>query len=333
MKIVKLYPKENSKYHFGEYGLEDSSIVFHSDSLFSAILNNYAKLYGNIDDDIENIKISSLFLAYKVDEKNNIFFLPKPLPKLNFNESGQKEADKKKRKNIRKIEFISLSVLLNHNKRNVDFLEDLVIDEKFLITKEEKKEIKEKKFVFRINEEKVSIDRLKDFAMEEEGKGQLFNVEYIKLSENVYFYFLIDDSKLKKDSIKKLLAAIRLMQDEGIGGKKTSGAGFFEEVKIEDTNIFDKLNSNSSKVMSISLTIPQNQEEFNECEAYNIIERRGYIYNVTLPDKTTKRKKSVRMLSEGSIFSREIEGKTENVSPDKYNKVYRFGKFFGIPIQ
>jgi CRISPR-associated protein Csm4 len=159
----------------------------------------------------------------------------------------------------------------------------------------------------------------------------LFNVIYIKPSEGVYFYFLIDFDDNDGDFKKKLEAAIRLIRDEGIGGKKTSGAGLFESVKIDDATIFDSLNSNSSKFMSLSLTLPkEDKNEFEKCEAYHLIDRRGYVYH---PTQTTKRKKSMRMLSEGSIFSEKVEGDVVDVSPEKGYEVYRFGKFLGIPIK
>ena len=55
MEMIILKPKINSKFHFGEGSLEGSNYIFHSNSLFSAIANNYIKIYGE-DEDFEKIK-------------------------------------------------------------------------------------------------------------------------------------------------------------------------------------------------------------------------------------------------------------------------------------
>jgi len=327
MKLIKLKPKINGKYHFGESALEESLVIFHSDSLFSAIVNNYVKLYGDSKEDIEklkSIKISSLFPAYK-----DVLFIPKPFTKLIFKGEEQKKVDEKP-KQIKKVEFISLNALKNHNKGTLEFEDDLLIYKKFLITKEEKKD--------RINfdyfeEQKITIDRNKGITLEMEKKGQLFDVGYIKPSENIYFYFLIEDDVIDEDIRKKLYASIRLIQDEGLGGKRTTGAGLFESIEFcEHSDFEDYIKSNSDKkhFMSLSLTLPKDEEEFKKCDAYHLIERRGYIYH---PTQMTKRKKSIMMLSEGSIFSNKVEGKIVDVAPENNNyEVFKFGKFFGIPI-
>lgn len=329
MKLIKLKPESGAKYHFGESGLEKSSMVFHSDSLFSAIVNNYVKLYGDGKEDIEklkSIKISSVLPAC-----SDVFFIPKPFTRLNFNKEYDKRIEDNP-KEIKRIEFISLSALENHNQGTLEIEDDLVINKKFLITKKDKE--KDKKLISNeidlstFGEQKTMIDRNKGTVVE----GQLFEVGYIKPSEGMCFYFLLDDSELDKEMQKKLHAAIKLIQDEGLGGKTTTGAGLFKDIEFYDKSIFDHyISSNSDKknFMSLSLTLPCGNE-FRKCCAYQVIERKGYIYR---PTQKTKRKKSIRMLSEGSIFMQKIEGKVEDVSPDGGYKVYKFGKFLGIPIK
>ncbi len=151
MKIVKLIPSDNDKYHFGEGNLTDSSIIFHSHSLYSAIINNLIKLYGEKDfvekneknkmetvkdeknkeqtlnDSLRSIKLSSLLPAiYKLEEnstkpKDFIYFLPKPATKLGFDDETQKETEKntKEIKKIKKIQFISVNALKKHNEKNL----------------------------------------------------------------------------------------------------------------------------------------------------------------------------------------------------------------------
>ena len=83
--------------------------------------------------------------------------------------------------------------------------------------------------------------------------------------------------------------------------------------------------------MSISLIFPK-KEEVCQLESYSLIERKGFIYS---EDGKSLRRKSVRMLKEGSVFNREIVGEIVNVTPSifKEHKVYRNGSAFLIPIR
>ncbi len=51
MKIVKIFPG-TSKFHFGYLGLDINDEIFHSDSLFAAIVINYIRKFG--EENIEN---------------------------------------------------------------------------------------------------------------------------------------------------------------------------------------------------------------------------------------------------------------------------------------
>ena len=105
MKLIKLIPGENDKYHFGEGDLTDSPIIFHSHSLYSAIINNFIKLYGvdefnKYKEELKKIKLSSLLPAiYKLEDgklEDFIYFLPRPATRrLGFDYETQKEIEEK----------------------------------------------------------------------------------------------------------------------------------------------------------------------------------------------------------------------------------------------
>ncbi|MEM2918346.1 MAG: type III-A CRISPR-associated RAMP protein Csm4 [Candidatus Altiarchaeota archaeon] len=320
MKIVKLFPAEDSKYHFGDHMLESTSLIFHSDSLFSAIINNYRKLYPiNVKEDVEhlkNIKISSVFPAY-----DDVLFIPRPITKLNFGKKMENYMEKKS-KDIKNIEFISLKALRDHNNGTLDFNIETVIDKKFLISKDEDKR---ENIFFEITEEKVGINRTNNKASE----GNLFVISYVKPQDNTYFYFFLDE-KVENDIKKKLYASIRLIADEGLGGERTSGAGLFDEIKIEDYNGFENYYIDSNYNMSLSLVFPKDKTEFECAETYQLVERKGFIY---FAKGSGSRKKGILMIKEGSIFKENIEGKVIDVSPNDEYTICKFGRFFGIPIK
>jgi len=277
------------------------------------------KLEKDIEE-IKKIKLTSIFPAIETDN-GTVYFIPKPKVRLGIRE-GYEEKIEEKSKYIKKIQFISLGVLKQHNNNEIEFSDDLIIDGKFLITRDEvKKSAEINNILTSIIEEKTIVNRAYK-------NSDLYMVEFIKPSKNVIFYFVYEDNNIDELVRNKIKSSIRLVVDEGLGGKLTSGSGHFKKYKMMCHNLFDCLTG--SKYLNLSLVLPKNKEEFQKSVAYSLLERRGYVYS---KEKTLKRK-SVIMIEEGSIFSERIEGNCVEVTPENYtHSVYKFGRFFGIPIE
>jgi CRISPR-associated protein Csm4 len=386
MHIVKLIPNKNSKYHFGEGSLGESSNIFHSSSLFSAIVNNFIKLYGSKEfdkykEEIKNIKLSSMFPAiYRFkNAKNNsytsssikdeILFIPKPMVILGFDKKIQKDIENKP-KEVKKIKFISIDALREHN---MGKLKKEIIGKEYLITNKEQKNFEydnpENMDLFKKTvEQKVSIDRIKGITLEDE-KGQLYTIEFIKPlrgKENkgykniVGFYFLIDFSNVGEELGRKIKASINLISDEGLGGKRSIGAGTFKKIIIDEfTDEFDEKNLNMTNLnnkyitknkeyvpkkrkMTLSITVPKNDDEFKKFINYQLIKIGGYIYSPIEAKCLTKLKKNVYVLAEGSVCKcndkdDDIKGdildlKPENTRPEINHEVILNGKPILIPV-
>ena len=349
MHIVRLIPDKNSKYHFGEGSLGGSSYIFHSNSLFSAIVNNFIKLYGvdefnNYKEEIKKLKISSLFPAiYKIKDDDSkleieeeILFIPKPMVMLGFDKDTQYIIEEKP-KDIKKIKFISMGALKKHNERK---LKKITIGKEYLISEGEKEKfryVKPKKMDLfkKIIEQKVSLDRIKGTTLEDNDKGQLYAIEFIKPlgkdDKTVGFYFSINFDDIDEKLINKVKASINLIKDEGLGGKRSIGAGTFKEIIIdefnEDTTIKkDLLNKiylqrgkkyiSKEKKAVLSITIPKDEEELKNFNSYQLIKIGGYIYSSSNIANITKLKKNVYGLMEGSICNNSINGDTLNLKPD-----------------
>jgi len=367
-KMVILSPKPNSKFHFGEGSLEESSYIFHSNSLFSAIVNNYIKLYGmkEFKNDIEklkNIRLSSLFFKIK-----DIYLIPKPEhPRFYI---LKKIVEGIKPNDIKKIQFFSIKAYkellegeLIWNEDNLkEIMENQIVGKKILISKDEieiiknifeiegNKSLKDEKINLfsKIIEQKVAIDRIKNTSLEEDGKGQLYNVEFIKLHPNVEFYFLIEyQDNNDEEFIRKLMASIRLIEDEGLGGERSSGAGFFEKVEILDLpddfeKVFEK--EEYEHFMLLGVGIPH-QNDFGKIEYYKLIEIGGYIHStsilITSSNNSKERKKAlttpkrnILALTEGSIVKKNFEGKIEDIAPNGFkHEVYAHGKPILLPFR
>ncbi len=342
--ILKLRP--NSQFHFGKIGLDEnmslnaSSEHIHSDTLFSAMINILSlvvenKELENFITDIEEakIKFSSVFYMLSIFDKkasktSNIFFLPKPV--------NASVSEKENYKIIKKIKFVSKLILEKGVVADQWTNENicLIIDKKFVCLKEELYNLKEYK-------------QLKIYSIETQPKvkvrtkkktNNLFNQANIMIADNSFisteqdykidinFYFLYDISKASEINQKLFKLFLNLLPEIGIGGQRSTGAGFVKEVI--DKYEFDYKTKNTNSFLSLSLLIPKNEKEFNELEYYNFIIRGGR--NSGTDNKKLKR---VRMLTEGSISKSDLLGKIEDITPDNSENTYmRNGKGFFIGI-
>ncbi len=319
MKLVKLVPGMKDKYRFGLNGLETNDYIIHSDTIYSTIINNYVKLYGEEDlekgiKEISNLIISSAFPFIK-----EIYLVTKPYCGI-----GKKdyEEDQQRKKKIKKIRFISLKALIKHNNDELILNEDNIFDEMIILTQEEKQELQNKKIFY------ANIETKNSKNIEE---TKLFTVNYYRMNEQAGFYFLLNDQGISEKISEKILASIRLIQDEGIGGKIRNGAGLFKKVIITSPpKEFNELMNAKENLMSLSLVLPE-EAEFNKVVYYSLIERKGYIYST---NKKTHVKKKTLMIREGSIMKEIIQGKIINVAPETFeHPVYRYGKFIGIKVR
>ncbi|MBW9220634.1 type III-A CRISPR-associated RAMP protein Csm4 [Methanothermococcus sp. SCGC AD-155-M21] len=348
MHIVKLIPYKNSKYHFGEGDLSESSLVFHSNSLFSTIVNNFIKLYGveefnKYKEKIKKLKISSLFPAiYKFKNKENpeiedeILFIPKPMVRLGFDENTQKDIEEKP-KDFKKIKFISMGALKKHGEGT---LKKITIGKEYLISDDEKRRFNydkpENMDLFNNTiEQKVSIDRVKEITLEHEGRGQLYSVEFIKplgkKDKIVGFYFLIDFNNIDGELLNKIKASIRLIKDEGLGGKRSIGAGFFKDIILDEFNMELSVDDSKETHIVLSITIPK-EEEFKNFYSYQLIKIGGHIYSSSNIEYITKLKRSVYALREGSICEKPVEGQILDLRPGDKNIVEHEVILNGCPI-
>ena len=108
MQAILLIPANGSQFHLGETGLDDSSDLLHSDTLFSALANVYALALSGADTFIDLVKkgklsfSSGLYAMLKKDSNEPpLLFLPKPTV------TYSKVEDRKRYKNIK---YFSLGV-------------------------------------------------------------------------------------------------------------------------------------------------------------------------------------------------------------------------------
>jgi len=368
MKAVRLTVPNNGMFHIGKDSITESNAIISSDTLFSAICNNIIMLYGvkKIEEFrdylLNDLSISSIFHffdIYKKEQENlelidTCYFFPKPMitPKII---KKDKEFFSEQIKIWKKIQFISKDVLDNIiNGKAIRFTANLILNNQYLISEKDyetlefhnisdkiRESIKNRIILTRnITEQKVVISRINYESKDTFYQGNLqfresnyyiFNKETKEKTNYIIkpgMFFLINNTKIPKE----ILAAIKIITDTGLGGKRSTGKGLFTECQISEFNFLTAEKSeNENQYFTISTVIP-NKNEIASLVKYTLTTKRGFMFS---RESKTLRKKAITVLNEGSIFGAKINGKVVDVSPQEMNvhEIFRYGKAFLIPFK
>ncbi|HIE29930.1 TPA: type III-A CRISPR-associated RAMP protein Csm4 [Candidatus Poribacteria bacterium] len=364
LPIYKLHPK--SAFHFGErgVGLERTAVVFHSDSLFSAIVCAWRGLGMPVSSDgtmpllapFATALKCPLFLSSAFPFAFDILFLPRP---LNREGKGPKSF----------AEFVSLAVfqeiVQGRESRDqwhaVQGGEALVTTDEALfllrrlkgqrkrpqrLTESEFFSLRQEEIVaLRTNQKKELLQRfntrqLELWASGEDTRVPRAAVDRISSASTLYFcgrlhfaqgcglYFWAD---IRQDGYDEhLLSALDFLSEEGIGGERTTHGRFELECATAELPEAKTQNGDETMFLTLSLYHPTKEEVCNQKVlvegCYDIIERRGWVYS---PDGLGFRHKGIRMFLEGSIFFSPILGDISEVQPDRFpHPIYRYGFAF-----
>lgn len=288
--------------------LDEALMSMYSDTFYSAIYNEYVKLYS--DEEIleltkDNKFLISDLLPYKNTDET-LFYIPKPI--LDVNTKSMEKLETSERKKIKKMEFIPINKLSNYIdfiKKGMDFRS---IDTDF-----------GKKVLYPRNKVTRGIE-----------DTEIYNIEIFKFLEESGLYFLIN---IPEDFIDKFDKVLESLSFSGIGGKKSVGYGSFEilekiELKIDD-KIFGKylFNEGSHNIL-LSTYIPEENNISNlkeEDNYYKLIKRSGFVNNSQYSNTPIKRKQ-IYMISSGSVLNFKPVGKLVDLNLKGEHSIYRLGK-------
>lgn len=304
--------------------LEETMISVYSDTFYSALFNEYMKIYNN--DELYKISEAGNFLVSDLlpfKEKKDIstdFYLPKPFISIERKEIKKDDEEKIDRKKVKATNFIpadKLGEYFSFLKNGKNFP---VIDDNF-----------GKKQLYTKN--KVSL---------ENEDTKLYNIEIFKFNEKSGLYFIVklpEDEKWQ-EIFQNILDSLALT---GIGGKKNSGFGDFtieEDPMIFDGLDFEKIESESDSFINRALfSVEKNflilssySPKIEEIEKikengnfYQLIKRSGFVNSSSYSEQAEKRKQ-VYMLSSGSVLSFKPEGKILDLNLHGKHSIYRMGK-------
>ena len=305
--------------------LEETMMSVYSDTFYSAIYNEYMKIYN--DDELYKISETGEFLISDLlpfKEKEDIstdFYLPKPFISIQRDETIKEKNDEEviDRKKVKATNFIpadKLGEYFSFLKTGKNFPE---IDDDF-----GKKELYTKNKVSLKNED-----------------TKLYNIEVFKFNEKSGLYFIVrlPENNEWQEIFENILESLSLT---GIGGKRNSGFGQFtsEDPMFFDGEDFDAIESESDayinralysdekNFLSISSYSPKMKEieKIKESENYyQLIKRSGFV-NSSLYSEQAEKRKQVYMLSSGSVLSFKPEGKILDLKLHGKHSIYRMGK-------
>lgn len=352
-KLFRLNFRQNPV-HFGELGIgmEETSDRIHSDTLFSAWVSAYARLFGKdaveellkqFQADVEPLfRLSSTFIYRQVNGKT-IYYLPCPLKRpIKYPEDDFEFA-----KEYKKLNYLPLEVWQRWYQG--DGWKDSDGDELKAKAKAKKGEKIDGELTkagsFNYGEAfqkgkvpKIAVDRITRAT-------NLYHTAFVQYQENAGLYFLVEFPNPEFENT--FLTVLKFLGEEGIGGERSSGAGHF---KVESSSSeltpewnkweqvvnfkFNKENFHSL----ISLFWEESlSNEFLANTSYELLRRGGWISSS--PSGSQRRRKSVQMLAEGSVFPDKPMGKLAEVTPDGFkdkrngHKVYRSGISLSLPIK
>ncbi len=338
-KLVKL-DFENNPVHFGELGIgmEEISERIHSDTLFSAWVSAYARLYP---DKIEGLfdrflkttspafQVSSTFV-YGGDKDPYTYYLPTLLERP----CNYPEVDLHFTKSFRKLKYLPLSIWQRWY-QGTGFDPDRDVTELLAENGElaTAGTFDYRKIFKNQTLPKVAVDRIHHST-------NFYQTSFIHF-DNGGLYFLFCMPELDQDLLKELESALYFLGDEGIGGERSSGAGRFKPTWSDlDDNwnsiVNPRLQEPHHALISLFWDTPDicYQHIQPETARYQLQERGGWI---SARSGRQLRRKSVRMFTEGSVFPCQPQGKLAIVTPDElqhkqHHPIYRSGVSLSLPV-
>lgn len=337
--------------HFGELGigLEETSERVRSDTLFSAWLSAYARLFSGTDVEaivktvqqpIPLFRLSSTFIYQQVHGQLTEY-LPRPLKFPNNYPSGKD--DLAFTKTFKKLRYLPLSVWQRWYQEE-GFT---AADRQELIDATQGRSAGsltqagtfDYSKAFQIKKlPKVAIDRTtRATNFYHTGvvsyRCELLNGEIESLSG---LYFLVEFPTEDTAFDQTFFAVLDFLGGEGIGGERSSGAGQFKKEVVDLDSDWTKVTRFRDGTQHCLLSLlwqPQITPAMMAQASYELQERGGWITSPTADAQ--KRRQAVQMFAEGSVLSSVPMGALADVTPRNFrvHRIYRSGICVSLSVK
>jgi CRISPR-associated protein Csm4 len=347
--IYRLRPR--GAFHFGErgVGVEETADMMHSDTLFAAVVSAWRMLGEQPVPPDNNLPVVAPFLEHHAPfhlssafpYAGEVLFFPRPLIPLG------------RHKYLKQVQFISAQVLQQIQQNTVldsDRVQrELIQGGQVWVTPEEREKImtlllegesnkhERERLAKRFQHDPTTIrlwwgrsdPPVPHVAIDRRSSASnLFFTGRVRFASGcgLYVWVKMYDSAYRE----RLEAALTFLQDEGVGGKRTTGHGQFiwtvhEQLLPEAAD--------PTHWMTLSLYHPRIEEALLLNNAwYQRIHRQGWIFS---PAGRNLRRKGLWMLREGSVLPDDVLGTIEDVRPDIgfVHPIWRSGHACTLPIR
>jgi len=320
IKYIRFHFKE--PFHIGSEvpgGDPFAGLVIHSDTLMGGILFNWIKLFGDTSGLEGFLNGNPPFLVSSVfPVLGDNFFLPKPKIISDKEKEPESEKEMQMRKKYKRVKLVPVDILKL-------YLEGKKVDKEVIIEQWEKLSASIENYT----EPRVRLGP----QME---SSQIFYITRARTTEELDYYLFVD---IKDASLTdKLVASLKLLAENGLGGFRSKGNGRFElktEKILEDVpETVKQLSSieTNGTFMLISLLSPSTDSFQKEKSCFELIIRGG---GWALNAKTGSQglKKRVKMLIEGTILVEKDPGQNPDVTPSEWKeKIFQYGMGFYVPL-
>ncbi len=346
MELLILRCNPHNPLHLGSGLLDQSGAIIHSDTLFSALVNNYVLLFGQsgLSEFINAFKaesileISSAFPAIETIRGELILFFPAPID-LRHRFKGDQDLDK----SVKKIRFISEGILKEIGE-GIHLPSCRMLGAEFLVTAAEHRLIAvgDKTNQPETLPPPIQFGTAAHVLMHQIGQEDaFFNVtaiyprklrrqEKMSAAFDTHYYFLFRTQNCQPELLARFKACVALLADEGIGGERSAGLGGFANVDWKGIVQF-KYASKGDHSLSLGLGIPADQEAFDQVSKYATVMRGGNAIGTGNNNQFAR--KRIRMIAEGALCDAQPKGMTANIAgDDSLHQVLRYGHFFAIKI-
>ncbi len=338
LQLQAYYLEPRSAFHLGErgIGIEASDVMAHADTVFSALCMICRQWAGNqqLTDMLSSFLsdppflLSSAFPYVTRQNGERLRLFPRP---LNLPPGLEELA---KRKAVKGVRFVSESLfrlwiageslrayLPSEEEAGEDF--HLLQKGRVWVSPEEYTDLSTTQ-IWGGDEEpvpRVTVDRLSSASA-------VYQAGRIRFAPGCGLWVAFQyRAEGWQEFVEDLLL---VLGDDGLGGERSAGHGQYT-LNLEQSEVL-QLPDPAARSVILSLYWPPSQEEANaalkgEGIYYELLMRRGWL---TSPEGPTYRRKSVRMLAEGSVIGatgRETPGWLADVTPGAFpdHPVYRYG--------
>jgi len=329
-------PTFNTIRLLGKEGNYDRSADrLHSDKLKSVLFVTAKTLYGDAIDKsfLEAFSISSAYPFLQIAE-DYCYFFPKP-HSPRFPVSVADEIKEKAVKRLRKVEYIDQSLFETilagvDNETTLKVSADNFTENNRLLSQQHI--LKDRRIYKSQVEHHVKIPRLMDNAavkakkyLQPQRAGMIgddsepFDTDKLFFESKAGLYFLLKVREEEETVQRQLNAALRLLEDSGIGTDRTSGGG---QLEISKGTLDLKTPETAEHQLNLSLYCPkvdgiEISPEVLDQSNYVLLKRGGYIASPANNRHLSIRKKSIYMFEEGSVFPTQTDriGQIANLKP------------------